>query len=212
MKNIKYVIVFSVTGFILSLLCGLISGANAGRVFLFALLFAAVFGGLSILISFIYNKFLYIENSSPEQTNIQNEQNFVNQNQEKVSPLGQNVNLVIQDEDLEQSGNSTHYVVGDNHQMLNDTDYTHNKTDNTEQTSSPEKPADEFVPIRNYETVNNFSSNESINSTEANNKRDAAVEKIDQKSENLDVLPDMSDMTIGNSSSEDEEDSDTVVL
>ena len=66
MKNIKFVAICAASGFVLSLICGFFSKSGFGRIFLIALLFGVIFGGLSFGISLIYDKFLNVEASGVE--------------------------------------------------------------------------------------------------------------------------------------------------
>ena len=208
MKNIKFVAVCAASGFVLSLICGFFSKSSFGRIFLIALIFGVIFGGLSFGISFVYDKFLAVEGSVAEAP--ADAGGSAVSGEKKV--LGQHVDLVIQEEPLEQSGNMNHYDVGENHQMLNDTDYQANATAKpaAAQPDAEVVPKDEFVPIRNFETVNNFSGSESETPVEAEQRREAIAEQEAKKGDDLDVLPDMSDFKVA--SAEEGGDTETVVL
>ena len=203
MKNIKFVAICAASGFVLSLICGFFSKSGFGRIFLIALLFGVIFGGLSFGISLIYDKFLNVEASGVE--NSAGAEGF------SVTPekknLGQHVNIIIQEEPLEPSGNTNHYDVGENHQMLNESDYKNKET--KEDKKEPEEkiiPKDEFVPIRNLETVKNFSGNESTTPVEAEHRREVIAAQEAKKSGDLDVLPDMTEFKIASSSENGEDD------
>ena len=205
MKNIKFITICAASGFVLSLVCGFFSHSSFGRIFLIALIFGIIFGGLALGISLIYDRFLVLE-AYAEGGGTQAEGFAAADNSKKV--LGQHVDLVIQEEELEQTGNHNHYDVGENHQMLNESDYAHdgeNKTGTTDQIQEK----NEFVPIRNFETVNNFSGNESMTSKESDERREIIAEQNEKKGSQLDVLPDMSDLKLASDSSPD---SETVVL
>lgn len=183
MKTVKFVSIFAVIGFLLSLVCGFFSGSSFLRIFLTALIFGFVFAILSFLIRLIYNKFLVVE-SKLDENNQKSEEYVVT-----TSPVGQNVNLVVTDEDLEQSGNSNHYVVGDNRQMLNESDVS---SPEIQDSLDNNKSDNEFVPLRNFETVTNFSGSEAVQNTKTNN------DVVQTENGELDVLPDMSDMKLAN--------------
>ncbi len=206
MKNIKFITICAASGFVLSLICGFFSHSSFGRILLIALIFGIIFGGLALGISLIYERFLVLE-AFAENGEMATEGFTAADNSKKV--LGQHVDLVIQEEELEQTGNHNHYDVGENHQMLNESDYNHNG-ENESGTTNQIQEKNEFVPIRNFETVNNFSGNESMTSKESDERREIIAEQNEKKGSQLDVLPDMSDLKLeadGSSS-----DSDTVVL
>ncbi|MBU3849131.1 MAG: hypothetical protein IAA16_01030, partial [Candidatus Treponema excrementipullorum] len=58
MKNPKVIIIFAATGFVLSLLTGIIFRVSFGVVILRALIFTVLFGGLGFLSNFIFHKYL----------------------------------------------------------------------------------------------------------------------------------------------------------
>lgn len=205
MKNIKSVAICAAAGFVLSLISGFFSKSGIGHILLLALIFALVFGLLGFGITFIFEKFLSVETVTTETAD--NSAGFVPSSEKRT--VGQNVDIVIQDEPLEPSSNPNRYDVGENHQMLNESDYN---SSGASEEAAPEKivPKDEFVPIRNLETVSNFSGNESETPTEAEERREAIVQQQKEKGSELDVLPDMSDFKI-KSDSPDSED-DTVII
>ena len=207
MKNIKSIAICAASGFILSLICGLFSKAGFGHIFLTALIFGIVFGILGFGISFLFERFLSVE-AVP--VDIQdNSSGAVNSNSAASGKnLGQHVDIVIQDEPLEQSGNPNHYDVGENHQMLNESDY--NNSSNTKTEQEVIVPKNEFVPIRNLETVTNFSGNESETPKEAEERREAIVKQEQELGSDLDTLPDMSELKVaaGSEGSSD----DTVII
>lgn len=188
MQTVKFVSIFAAIGFFLSLICGFFSGSPFVRILLTAFIFAFVFALLSFLIKIIYNKFLTVESNS------ENNQGKSDDYVVTTSSVGNNVNLIVTDEDLEQSGNPNHYLVGNNHQMLNESDIKKEKDE-----SPSENENNEFVPLRNFETVNNFSSNESVQANSVNSNNDV------QNDTALDVLPDMSDMQVINASNNSED-------
>ena len=207
MKNIKSIAICAASGFVLSLISGFFSKSGFGHIFLLALIFAIVFGLLGFGISIVFDKFLNVEAVSTDTHDASNNEGFVPSGEKKN--LGQNVDIVIQDEPLEPSSNPNRYDVGENHQMLNESDY--NSTTNTsEETVETIVPKDEFVPIRNQETVNNFSGNEAETPKEAETRREAIQKQEMAKGNDLDVLPDMSDLKISSDSSGS--DDDTVII
>ena len=206
MKNIKFVAICAACGFVLSLVCGFFSHSSFGRILLIALIFGIIFGGISFGISIVYDKFLDIDGYSDMSASTQTDSTSGNKT------LGQHVDLIIQEEELEQSGNQNHYDVGENHQMLNESDYKKGeKADVLNEDGSPHiEEKNEFVPIRNLETVTNFSSSESMTPKESDERREIIAEQNAKKGEDLDVLPDMSDLKIASDSSSP--DTETVVF
>ncbi|NLC92701.1 MAG: multidrug effflux MFS transporter [Treponema sp.] len=173
MQKFKLTIIFSAFGFILSLICGLLARFSFVRIIIQALVCAVVFALLSLLIKFLYDKFLSNEGSLNSSLDISDEQPIV-QN-------GSVVDLTVGEEDLPKSNNENHYYVGENHQMLTETDIS---GDN------------DFVPLRNKETINNLSETESVKPSDANyipNNNNTA-----ESGNDLDVLPDLSDMETSN--------------
>jgi len=210
MKNIKFVAICAAFGFILSLICGFFSHAAFGRILLIALVFGIIFGALSLGISLIFEKVLTVE-AAVEGAENASDDGFIKGENKKV--LGQHVDLIIQEEELEPSGNQNHYDVGENHQMLNDSDINQKKNPAAADSKSEEaavKEKDEFIPIRNFETVSNFSGNESLTSKESDTRREIIAEQNQKKGEDLDVLPDMTDFKVASEGASD--DSETVVL
>ncbi len=207
MKNIKSVAICAAAGYVLSLVSGFFSKSSFGRIFLIALIFGIIFGVLAFGISFVFEKFLSVESVASENTEGSGSAGFVPSSEKRN--LGQNVDIIIQDEPLEPSSNPNRYDVGENHQMLNESDYN-SSGDAAKETKETIVPKDEFVPIRNLETVSNFSSNESETPKEAETRREAIVQQQKEKGTELDVLPDMSDFKI-KSDSEGSED-DTVII
>ena len=209
MKNIKSIAICAASGFILSLICGFFSKSGFGRIFLVALIFAIVFGILGFAISFLFERFLAVETVSTESSE-GGTADIVTGAPVQNKNLGQHVDIVIKDEELEQSGNPNHYDVGENHQMLNESDYNGETKDKAQDETETIVPKNEFVPIRNLETVTNFSGNESETPKEAEERREAIVKQEEAKGSELDVLPDMSELKVaaGGESSED----NTVVI
>lgn len=202
MKNIKFVAVCTAIGFILSLICGFFSHSGFGRILLIALMFAVIFGGIAFGISIVFDKFLDVETVADSSTG-----------SESKKTLGQHVDLVIQEEALEQTGNQNHYDVGENHQMLNESDYkseNKNAADSQEEDVNQIQEKNEFIPIRNFETASNFSGSESMTSKESDQRREIIAEQNEKKGNDIDMLPDMSDLQVASDPSSP--DTQTVVL
>ena len=209
MKNIKFVAICTASGFILSLICGFFSHSGFGHIFLIALLFAVIFGALSFGISFVFDRFLSVETVAVESGSSDSTEASDGITTGAKPVLGQHVDLVIQEEELEHSGNQNHYDVGENHQMLNESDYAHNgEAEGQEETVVV--PKNEFVPVRNKETVTNFSGSEAVTPVESENRMEAIAEQNEKTGGDLDVLPDMSELNVGGSGSSDG--GETIVL
>ena len=208
MKNIKSIAICAASGFILSLICGFFSKAGFGHIFLIALIFGIVFGALGFGISFLFDRFLSVEAVAVEaQENMTGDLSTSAPSSGKN--LGQHVDIIIQDEPLEPSGNPNRYDVGENHQMLNASDYNGSSESSGEQKETI-VPKNEFVPIRNLETVSNFSGSESETPREAQERREAIEKQEQELGGDLDTLPDMSELKVaaGSEGSED----DTVII
>ncbi len=189
MQKLKFAIVSSVSGFILSLIFGIFSHSSFIKVFLTALIFAVVFGILGFGVSFIYNKFLKLDDTD---TSIGTKSTV-----SSGSGSAGLVDLVVQDEDLEQTGNSNHYDVGNNHQMLNESDLQKSAiaAENAMAMSAGSSNQDAnggFVPLRNAENYRNISGVEAT-PFQSSSKSDSVE---------LDVLPDMGEVSSAPSSSE----------
>ena len=149
--NIKFISISAGIGFVLSLFCGFFSHSSFIRILLVALLFAIVFAIIAILISFLYNKFLNLDNSDGDSG-----YTLALAGNSKSSS-GSKADIVISELDLEPTGNHNHYDVGNNRQMLNETDYKSQQV-----IVEDSGPSGEFVPLRDKETVDNFSGTESV--------------------------------------------------
>ena len=211
MRSSKSIGLFTACGFILSFVAGLFSHSSFLSVLLKALVSAVVFGLLGFGIMAVYGKFLSDASSGDSQGD------YTGDSSSAGSVTGQHVDITIEDEELKPSESENHFVVGDNHQMLNDSDVRNvGKVETSVADSSPG-----FVPLRNFETVTNFSGKESVIPSEA-----VAVEKDDSSQmalenknaafatsstassdEGIDTLPDMENFVFSdNTSSESESD------
>ena len=217
MKNAKVVIVSAVCGFILSFFFGLFSHSKFIRIFLIALLAALIFAVLGMAISFIYSKFLAVDNYANEVGESTASVSSGNSKTAGAHSATHKVDIVIAESDLEQTGNSNHYDVGNHKQMLNDSDVKVNNTDNSIADSG-------FVPLRSLETVSNFSGTEAVSSSsisgKTSEKQESSVASMNISATNsvntfktsttsgmMDELPDMGDIsfTQSNSGADDSE-------
>ena len=207
MRSAKYVGLFVACGFILSFVSGLFSHSSILSILLKALIFALVFGVLGFGISFIYRKFL----SDGSNGDFQGEYTADSSSGiSQQSALGQNVDITIQDEELKPSESENHFVVGENHQMLNESDVRNSEKAAATEQESPKG----FVPLRNFETVNNFSGKEAVVPFEAaaanQNSENSAGSSENIGAGGLDTLPDMENFVFSESGSSNSEDDDAL--
>ena len=224
MRSAKYIGLFAACGFILSFVAGLFSHSSILSILLKALIFALVFGLLGFGISFIYDKFLSDGSGGDFQGEYTAEPSAA---PASASSLGHNVDIMIQDEELRPSESDNHFVVGENHQMLNDSDVKNSQAVKDE----PQSSAQGFVPLRNFETVKNFSGTEAVIPAEAvsaapaKNTSDTVVKPVAAEpaafnsvggGDGIDTLPDMENFVFSeasesaNNDSENESESDFV--
>ena len=173
MKGIKLLVISAASGFILSFLFGLFSHTSIISILLKAILFAVVFGILGFLINLAVYKFLIDESQdSKELSGMNSDGNVIYSGNE--SKTGQMVDITIQDEELEKGESDNHFVVGDAHTMLKDSDVE--KSGFSEQTEKPkiqkETEKNGFVPLTNFENVKTESDSESENYDEPENNSD----------------------------------------
>ena len=216
MRSAKYIGLFAACGFILSFVAGLFSHSSILSILIKALIFALVFGLLGFGISFVYNKFLSDGSGGDFQGDYTAEPSAA---PASASSLGHNVDIMIQDEELRPSESENHFVVGENHQMLNDSDVRNSQT----VVKEPQSSSQGFVPLRNFETVKNFSGTEAVIPAEAvsaapaNNSSDTVVKPAAAApvafdslggGEGIDTLPDMENFVFSEASESDGGDSD----
>lgn len=209
MKNIKFVAVFAACGFVLSLLFGLFSHAGILSILLKALIFGIVFGILGFGISFLFNKFLLGDEAGDGDVDISTptpKMSFSGNDDTK----GQIVDITIKDEDLPESSSDNHFVVGDNHQLLNETDYGKSHVQAAPVAETAPDPNVSFMPVRNLETITNVSSKESIKPDATPVPEPAAAsapapaapsfvpENKGSSDNEIDTLPDISGFAIDN--------------
>lgn len=113
MKESKMIGAFAAAGFLLSFVSGLFSGGGIFRIIGMALLFAAVFAGLGVAIVWLSKGVLNVDGGGEA----------ADDTSDKASKLGSTIDVVIKDEELPSEENSPRFFVGNNHQMLNPSDY-----------------------------------------------------------------------------------------
>lgn len=188
MKNIKFVSFSAGAGFILSLTFGIFSKSGILKVFLTALVFALIFAVLGFGLTFVYEKFLSLDSSEIDSTKSTESKSTVSSN------VGNNVDIVIEDQELERSGSNNRFNVGENRSMLNTSDVVTSNNSSSDNSSIAEDSKSNFVPVRNLETLTNISGTEAVKPSAVANKSAEISESSSSKNDDLDVLPDFGNL------------------
>ena len=188
MKNIKFVSFSAGAGFILSLTFGIFSKSGILKVFLTALVFALIFAVLGFGLTFVYEKFLSLDSSEIDSTKSTESKSTVS------SSVGNNVDIVIEDQELERSGSNNRFNVGENRSMLNTSDVVTSNNSSSVNSSIAEDSKSNFVPVRNLETLTNISGTEAVKPSAVANKSAEISESSSSKNDDLDVLPDFGNL------------------
>lgn len=133
--NKKIIGFAAVCGFVLSFLTGMIAKNPVLAILLRSLIFAAVFSVLSFSISFLFSKFL-ANDSKGVSLETDSSQNSPQSKQQKS---GDNVNIVITDDGLEDDESSPKFFVENNRPGLSGNDSKNFQTEEKKQDSSEEK-------------------------------------------------------------------------
>lgn len=187
MKNIKFVSFSAGAGFILSLTFGIFSKSGILKVLLTALVFALIFAVLGFGLSFVYEKFLSLDSSEIDSTKS-------TESKTVSSSVGNNVDIVIEDQELERSGSNNRFNVGENRSMLNTSDVVTSNNSSSVNSSIAEDSKSNFVPVRNLETLTNISGTEAVKPSAVANKSAEISESSSSKNDDLDVLPDFGNL------------------
>lgn len=188
MKNIKFVSFSAGAGFILSLTFGIFSKSGILKVLLTALVFALIFAVLGFGLSFVYEKFLSLDSSEIDSTKSTESKSTVS------SSVGNNVDIVIEDQELERSGSNNRFNVGENRSMLNTSDVVTSNNSSSVNSTIAEDSKSNFVPVRNLETLTNISGTEAVKPSAVANKSAEISESSSSKNDDLDVLPDFGNL------------------
>ena len=188
MKNIKFVSFSAGAGFILSLTFGIFSKSGILKVLLTALVFALIFAVLGFGLTFVYEKFLSLDSSEIDSTKITESKSTVS------SSVGNNVDIVIEDQELERGGSNNRFNVGENRSMLNTSDVVTSNNSSSDNSSIAEDSKSNFVPVRNLETLTNISGTEAVKPSAVANKSAEISESSSSKNDDLDVLPDFGNL------------------
>ena len=208
MKNIKFIIGFSIFGFLISFVSGFASNSTFLKMLLNAFIFLFVFAFLGAAIVFLWDKFL--------STEFQNAEYVTSRNDNSSKTAGQTVDITIQDEALQNDDNASQFFVGSNHQMLTKEDVAEKAKNNNAASDSPEKVdswgadiktvsvdkkqdvSDEnnsgFVPVALAENPANISSSEAKSGVEYKNIDNSSKNNESSGSVELDVLPDLQEL------------------
>ena len=187
MKNIKFVSFSAGAGFILSLTFGIFSKSGILKVLLTALVFALIFAVLGFGLTFVYEKFLSLDSSEIDSTKS-------TESKPVSSSVGNNVDIVIEDQELERSGSNNRFNVGENRSMLNTSDVVTSNNSSSDNSSLAEDSKSNFVPVRNLETLTNISGTEAVKPSAVANKSAEISESSSSKNDDLDVLPDFGNL------------------
>lgn len=187
MKNIKFVSFSAGAGFILSLTFGIFSKSGILKVFLTALVFALIFAVLGFGLTFVYEKFLSLDSSEIDSTKS-------TESKPVSSSVGNNVDIVIEDQELERSGSNNRFNVGENRSMLNTSDVVTSNNSSSDNSSVAEDSKSNFIPVRNLETLTNISGTEAVKPSAVANKSAEISESSSSKNDDLDVLPDFGNL------------------
>lgn len=208
MKNIKFIIGFSIFGFLISFVSGFASNSTFLKMLLNAFIFLFVFAFLGAAIVFLWDKFL--------STEFQNAEYVTSRNDNSSKTAGQTVDITIQDEALQNDDNASQFFVGSNHQMLTKEDVAEKAKNNNAASDSPEKvdswgadiktvSVDKkqdvsdannsgFVPVALAENPANISSSEAKSGLEYQNIDNNSKNNESSGSVELDVLPDLQEL------------------
>ena len=208
MKNIKFIIGFSIFGFLISFVSGFASNSTFLKMLLNAFIFLFVFAFLGAAIVFLWDKFL--------STEFQNAEYVTSRNDNSSKTAGQTVDITIQDEALQNDDNASQFFVGSNHQMLTKEDVAEKVKNNNVASDSPEKvdswgadiktvSVDKkqdvsdannsgFVPVALAENPANISSSEAKSGLEYQNIDNSSKNNESSGSVELDVLPDLQEL------------------
>ena len=219
MRGLKSSGMFAACGFVLSFIAGLFSHTSILSVLLKALIFACVFGLLGFAVDFVFQKFL----SDGTGGDFQGDFTPDGSAPAAAAPvLGQHVDITIQDEELKKSESDNHFVVGENRQMLNDSDVRSGQSVSHSESGASSSG---FVPLRNYETVTNVSGTEAqspvikADSVDSGAGKTAAVNPVSAPpvsvfssadSGDLDTLPDMEGFSFSEDNSSSSKNDDEV--
>ena len=210
MRNVKFVAAFAVCGFLLSFVFGLFSHSSILSILFKAFVFSLCFALLGFGIDFVFSHFLDDQGSTSE---------FGGDTVSVSAPASSNgrmVDITIQDEELPPGESQNRFIVGENHQMLNDSDLkrsgsvaVHSTREHEPEKNDSEMPKSEnavqsenanasdngFVPIKPKETFQNVSGKEAVASAEVQSVSTGASSS-GSKDDELDILPDMSNFAL----------------
>lgn len=186
MKQVRFIAGFALGGFLISFFFGFFSHGGIGRMLLFAFIFAGVFAIVGFAVQFIASAFLHIGGETEAA--------------DASGTTGNNVDIVVQDEELPTEEGAPDFYVGGNHQMLNKEDYggengrtaldgsidtIHAENGAAVSDAQTDQSNDGFVPVGLHESA------ETISGKEAGVDSD---DGFSLKDDTLDDLPDLEDL------------------
>lgn len=211
MKKLKLIVIFAASGFLLSLICGIVSGAAFLSLIIKAFIWGIVFGAIGGGISILFDSVLSTDSST--------DMGDTGSETSASRSTGNVVDIRVDDDELESSEHENAYLVGSGHQMLNADDLRNAVSPVRRQASgtvvadmkapgadsmaaenkSAASPKDEgsgFVPISNLGSMYNSQGKEAASSSTpvSSAGNDTASD------DDLDVLPDVGDLNFAGSS------------
>lgn len=180
MRGLKFVPLFAACGFILSLFSGLFSRSGILRILVQALIFGIVFGLLALLIRFLFLRYLYDDSS----------QNLESEPQAPAPAVGGKVDIVVEDEDLPDSGSGNRFAVSGKHGILS------GASDSGLSDVAGENASPDPVPVRggnSYSDASVSGDGSAAGSAVRPAGNDGTAVYGD---DDLDVLPDMDDVVV----------------
>ena len=190
MKNIKFIIGFSIFGFLISFVSGFASNSTFLKMLLNAFIFLFVFAFLGAAIVFLWDKFL--------STEFQNAEYVASKNANSPKTSGQTVDITIQVEAL------TKDDISEKTKNNNESDEKSEQVDSWGsdiKTVSVDKKQDVsdvnnsgFVPVALAENPSNISSSEAKSGLEYQNIDNSSMNNESSGSVELDVLPDLQEL------------------
>lgn len=213
MNKVKSILCFALFGFLLSFFTGFASHSSFIKIFFTALLFSAIFAVLGVVISIVWKNFLADDFDSSE---------GFNHSEKNLQDISHKIDITIEDESLPSDDNASKFFTGNNHQMLNKSDFQ-DTTEALKEDNNPVKQQEQiddisivdseinkslgnnkkvlddelsnvgFVPVALEENAKNVSGTESKSLEEYKSNNNNSPSENNVSSQ-LDVLPDLEDL------------------
>lgn len=140
--NVKFTLLTSSIAFVLSLFTALIAKAGFGRSFIRALIIALIFGAIAVGIDFVKAKFFSDSTSDTGSSSVDSDDS-----KDNPAPIGNKVDITIDDAELQDDENSPRFVLTGQNQMLNKDDLSGKSSAQIDNINlQPEHSAVESVP------------------------------------------------------------------